>query len=85
MPCNCACTCPIEVGDRIRYKLDPDGFHPTTRINGGLILTLMYLSEFNAIYWWEGHPHPKGYQVAYGETHMTREEFDRLIERVPGQ
>ena len=85
MTCKCACTCPPEVGDRIQYKLDPNSSYPNTRINGGLILTLQYLSDFHAVYRWEGQPNPRTMVVPWGEVHMTRDEFDEKIERVPGQ
>lgn len=81
MTCNCPCTCPPQVGDAIRYKLDPDGYMPDVRINGALDLKLVYLGPKYAIYTWQNRrPDATPYEEL-----MTREEFDEKIERVPGQ
>ena len=79
MSCNCVCTCPIEVGDKVQYKLDPASRFPTIRINGGLDLFVRYIGTRYVIIEWRN----KSYEdFPYGdEIHMTRDEFDNKIEK----
>lgn len=81
MACKCVCTCPLEAGDKIRYKLDPDS-SSQVRLNGALDLYLAYLGTEYVIYTWQTRKDRQG-RAAEGEGFLTRAEFDRKIERDP--
>lgn len=80
MACNCVCTCPLEAGDHIRFKLNPNSSMPTVRCNGALRLTLMYYGPEYVVYKWE-NPEKGGWPG--GEGMLTRQEFDEQCERAP--
>lgn len=81
MACKCVCTCPLEAGDRIQYKLYEGGVGKGIRLNGALELTLEYLGTRYVIYTWAARSKTSGEIVDSGESQMSREEFDQKIER----